>query len=374
MRDVLIAGAGPAGCIAAILLARAGARVLLVDRARFPRHKLCGDTLNPGARAILRRLGVSAGDEGLPISGMLVTGPEGVRVAAHYPAGVTGRAIVRRDLDYSLLRCAVESGAEMEEGFAIRGPVVDDRGRVTGVEVAGTDGRARAVHAPLVIAADGRESRLARALGLACHPRRPRRWAVGAYFEGVAATGDCGEMHVRAARYIGVAPLPRGLTNVCVVTADRAALRQPASLVASAIRGDAELADRFSSARMVGRPVMLGPLAVICRTPGCAGLLLAGDAAGFIDPMTGDGLRFAIRGAELAAAAAVHALDSGDPHAHLRLAAARRREFASKWRFNRVLRRLTGSVPAIRAAELATRMSGWPMSRVIRYAGDVSVA
>ena len=60
MLDVLIAGAGPAGAIAAMVLARAGARVLVLDRARFPRDKLCGDTLNPGALAVLERLGLDA--------------------------------------------------------------------------------------------------------------------------------------------------------------------------------------------------------------------------------------------------------------------------------------------------------------------------
>ena len=90
--DVLIAGAGPAGAIAATVLARAGARVLVLDRARFPRHKLCGDTLNPGALALLKRLGLHAATGGsLPLSGMIVTGTDGVRVLGRYD-GVCGVA------------------------------------------------------------------------------------------------------------------------------------------------------------------------------------------------------------------------------------------------------------------------------------------
>ena len=83
--DVLIAGAGPAGSIAALVLARAGARVTLVDRARFPRDKLCGDTINPGALAILGRLGLGGvTDGGLRIEGMIVSGGGGVRVVGAY--------------------------------------------------------------------------------------------------------------------------------------------------------------------------------------------------------------------------------------------------------------------------------------------------
>jgi flavin-dependent dehydrogenase len=230
------------------------------------------------------------------------------------------------------------------------------------------------VSARVVIAADGRESRLARGVSLARHPERPRRWAVGAYFANVSGMTDRGEMHVRSGHYIGVAPLPGGLTNACVVTDDRARLREPSRLLAESLRNEPELADRFASADMVTRPVVLGPLAVECAAPGMPGMLLAGDAAGFIDPMTGDGLRFALRGAELAAVEALRALETADLLGHVRLAVARRREFAAKWRFNRTVRQLAGSADAVRLASYATRVSSWPISRIIRYAGDLSAA
>src|SRR5438132_8525694 len=97
MYDVVVAGAGPAGAVAATVLARAGARVALVDRATFPRHKLCGDTLNPGVLAVLRRLRLaSAADAcGLPIAGMILTGEDGSTIEARYPANLLARAIRR---------------------------------------------------------------------------------------------------------------------------------------------------------------------------------------------------------------------------------------------------------------------------------------
>ncbi len=372
--DVVVAGAGPAGCMAATILARGGARVLLLDRARFPRDKLCGDTLNPGAMAVLRRHGLDAADGGLPITGMRVTGPGGVGVAVTYPGGRTGRALIRRTFDDAMVRGAAAAGAEVEDGVLVQGPLLDERGGVRGVSVRRGSSGTIEVPAALVIAADGRHSRLARARSLARHADRPRRWAVGAYFTGVSGMTARGEMHVRPDYYIGVAPLPGGLTNACAVTADRGRLREPTGLLADCLRHEPELAERFVSARMVGRPMVLGPLAVECTAPGARGLLLAGDAAGFIDPMTGDGLRFALRGGELAAVEALRALASGAADAHLRLAAERHREFASKWRFNRALRQLAGCADAVRLACFATRLSSWPISRVIRYAGDLSAA
>src|SRR3954447_25604796 len=93
-QDVLIVGGGPAGAIAGLAAARAGARVRILDRATFPRHKLCGDSLNPGALAILRRLGVSDEIEarGLPVGGMIVSGEGGVTIVGRYPQGLHGRS------------------------------------------------------------------------------------------------------------------------------------------------------------------------------------------------------------------------------------------------------------------------------------------
>ena len=96
MHDVVIAGAGPAGSIAALVLARAGVKVALLDRARFPRPKLCGDSINPGALAVLRHLDISHVTEGgLLLDGMLVSGEGGVRVTGLYGGGRTGIALSR---------------------------------------------------------------------------------------------------------------------------------------------------------------------------------------------------------------------------------------------------------------------------------------
>ena len=404
MADVVIVGAGPAGSVAGIVLARAGVRVRLLDRATFPRDTLCGDTVNPGTLDRLRRLGVD-GDldaRALRVDGMRVTGERGDVIDGRYPHGQSGRAIVRRDLDWILLRQAVAAGCEYESAVAVRRATVDESrgaGRVTGV-VAGGDGHERVLSARVVVAADGRHSTLAFGLGLARHPARPRRWAVGGYFENVSlptvnaepaehaenvdqdtlraqralrSTSCFGEMHVRRDCYIGVAPVPGGLTNVCLVRPSGAgdrALADPAGLLMRALAADSQLRDRFADARLVAPPVVLGPLAVESPRTTIDGLLFAGDAAGFIDPMTGDGLRFAVQGGELAAAAALQALEHGWSGVHARLAAERRRAFSSKWRFNRALRALVSSARAVDAAAVATRFAPGILRAVIARAGD----
>ena len=106
--DVLIVGAGPAGSIAALILARAGVRVRIIDRARFPREKLCGDTLNPGALARLESLGLAkrVRAHALPVTGMIVTGPRGARIIGEYGGDLRGAAITRSVLDLLLLEAA----------------------------------------------------------------------------------------------------------------------------------------------------------------------------------------------------------------------------------------------------------------------------
>ena len=389
---MVIAGAGPAGALAAAILVRAGLKVRVFDRARFPRHKLCGDTLNPGALAVLRRHVDVAPliERSDPIHGMRLTGPGGVRVDGAYGGGIAGRSVTRLVLDQWLIERAQEAGAQFEENVAVRDAAMTG-GRIAGVVVHAGSRQPGAgsglVHpARIVIGADGRRSALAIARGLSRQPRRPRRWAIGRYFTGVTGMTNLGEMHVRRGHYIGVAPVPGGLTNVCLVvphppprgrygaTGPLAVmpLSNPGEALLAAVNADPELSARFAGARAVDAPVTLGPMAVDTPAAGEPGLLLAGDAAGFIDPMTGDGMRFALLGAELAAGIVQETLGGNLPvdRAHIELLARRRDAFQSKWRFNRALRALVAVPAGVTAASAAARVLPAMFSAIIRYAGD----
>ena len=241
----------------------------------------------------------------------------------------------------------------------------------------GAKTRAHELRARVVIAADGRRSTLAFALGLARHPPKPRRWAIGAYYESAHGLSSLGEMHIRRGRYIGVAPVPGGIANVCLVRPTKPGdppLRDPGAVLAAELACDPWLRDRFADARLIGPPVVLGPLAVDGSLRHFDGLLIAGDAAGFIDPMTGDGLRFAVRGGVLAADAALEALEQGWRGVHDRLARRRVEEFGAKCRFNRALRALVASPAAILASTIAVRIVPGALSRLVAAAGDCGTA
>jgi flavin-dependent dehydrogenase len=306
---------------------------------------------------------------------MRLTGP-GASVCAPYDAPAVGLALRRRDLDQWLLDEAIRAGARFEGAIAARRPLMDRPGpdtMVKGLVVAASGGVGHDLRLPatMTIAADGRNSPLARALGLTRQTRAPRRWAFGAYAHNVTGITDCGEMHVQARGYIGVAPLPGETVNVCVVTGPRPRGRTPLEVIRLALAAHPELGRRFHAAEFAERPRVLGPLAAETHAPGCAGLLLAGDAAGFVDPMTGDGLHLALRGAVLAAEETLRVLETGDyVGAVRRLDDARRRILGRKLRFNRAVRWLVDRPSAVEWASRGAQIAPGLIRRAVRYAGD----
>ena len=379
MLDVLIAGAGPAGAIAARALALRGARVLMVDRDAFPRHKLCGDTLNPGAVRLLAGIGLTGGAlaSGLPIAGMRVTGP-GASVTARYSDAHRGVSLLRRDLDLWLVEQAIIAGVRFEPGFTAQGALTVGAGETTavrGLVLRDPDGTITRMPASVTIAADGRRSAVARSVGLGSQPVSPRRWAYGVYFRAEAPPEPeiLGEMHVRKGWYAGVVRVPGDLVNVCVVVDRPAAGQQPMDLVRDHLRRDPDLRARFGQKEPVGPVSILGPLAVDASAPGVPGLFTAGDAAGFIDPMTGDGLNLAMRGALMAAEESMRVLESGDWEGAVeRLSERRQRELGSKLRFNRLVRGLTASSVGVTAAGLAASLAPGLVRRLVVQAGDAA--
>ncbi len=376
MLDVIVAGAGPAGSVAALVLARAGVRVLIVDRDPMPRDRLCGDLLNPGAVTLLHALGLDpATRQGARvIPAMRVSGPFGGVETDYGPAH--GVSLPRRQLDAWLLDEAIRAGARFHAGDIVRGPLIDDSGepRVRGLVL-----RSRASHletrmpANVVIAADGRRSTLARRLGLQTSRSRAARWAFGAHVSGVGAMTDAAEIHARHGWCLGLTPLPEGIVSLWVSLPSRPEGRSPQDVIRRVLGRDRELLARLEHVQFDEGVGVAGPLAVGTRAPGAPGLLLAGDAAGTVDPSTADGLSLAIQGGRLAALEAMNTLEDGEfAIAVGRLADARQRALGRKLQFDRWVRRCVATPVAVDAASMGARVFPGAVRLAVRYAGDVS--
>ena len=358
-------GGGPAGASTALFLARAGARVTVLDRASFPRTKPCAEYLSPQASRVLSEMGALDGVEragAAHLAGMTVRAPNGAIlkgdfVAAHgYRAfRDRGLALRRAVLDTILLERARDAGAELREGLRVTDVVRDDTGRATGVTVMDDAGSRRTMNASLVIGADGLRSVVARRLDLARSRWWPPRIALVAHYENFGGVTSWGEMHVeRDVGYVGLASVDAGLTNVAMVVPRSAAAEVSADRTAFFerwLRARPQLAGRVAGARLASPVLATGPFASHARRGWAPGAALVGDAADFFDPFTGEGIYAALRGGELLAPFALASLGASSARAAddaLRgYESARKREFAGKWIVERLIGAAVAYSPAI---------------------------
>jgi len=341
--DVVIVGGGPAGSSLAVSLARSGVRVVVLDRARFPRPKPCAEYLSPQASRVLASMGVLEEVErsgAAQLAGMTVRAPDGTRVVGEFAGcavkGFRDRGLsARREiLDDILLRAARNAGADVMEGAHVVDVVREASGRVRGVRT--VDGTERSAN--VVIGADGLRSIVARRLGLSHSAAWPRRYALVTHYRGVGDVGECGEMHVERGGFVGIADVGGGLTTVALVVPSKRAREFAAGREAFLDRWLAErpqLAGRFAGATRVSPVVATGPFASRARRAWHPGAALVGDAADFFDPFTGEGIYAALRGGEMLAPFVLDTLGADTAReADHSLAAydrLRRREFGGKW-------------------------------------------
>jgi menaquinone-9 beta-reductase len=244
------------------------------------------------------------------------------------------------------------------------------RGRDTSMEVTGTlaDGSTLTQRSRLIVGADGVRSAVARSLQLTLPVRWPRRLGLVAHYEGVRGLGETGEMHVAHDAYCGLAPQPAGLTNVALVVGLEAVRRASLSVdefFKVKLGSMPGIAERLAGARRVDRVRGVGPLAHRVRRASTDGALLVGDAAGFLDPFTGEGIYKALRGAEIAADVAHSALRHGDvrPTTLARYDQARRDAFRAKDALCLLVQMFIGATPLLEYA--ATRLADRPTERVV---------
>ena len=212
-------GAGPAGSSLAARLGSLGRSVLLVDSARFPRDKMCGEYLGAGCLPLLDQIGALGEVLRHGHRGRVVTAcsPGGVVFTARYPEGLHSLSLRRAELDSILLQCARRcSSVEVREGFRAEKLLIEDD-QVCGVKGRVPGGQEETLRARVTIGADGRNSMVARGLRVfRWHPWR-RRFALGLHYEGVQPAGEGAEVYVGRSLYGILNHQKNGAVNVSIV-------------------------------------------------------------------------------------------------------------------------------------------------------------
>jgi flavin-dependent dehydrogenase len=288
--------------------------VLVLDREHFPRDKPCGEFINPAAVQALARLGVLGtvkAQQPVAIRGWALHPYRAPSFRASFAPGIGGIGLPRRVLDALLLDHARERGAEVRTGVQVLDVVRAGGDRITGARARDSAGREHEIAARLVVGADGLRSVIVRRLGLLRRTPRLRKIALTSHLRTSRDLGGYGRFLMHGNMYIGVAEVGAGLLGVAVV-ASREEMQHVAGRPDEYF--DCALAREplFTDAERVEAVMATGPFDWPTRCAVADGALLVGDAAGYYDPFTGQGIYRALRGAELAVEALDRALRGGD--------------------------------------------------------------
>ncbi len=334
--DFIVAGGGPAGSSAAWRAATSGAKVLLLDKAVFPRDKPCGDGLTPRAVHSIGRLGLENELKAFNRVDRLRVNGAGRQLTFDWPKSETfpdhGYVVARTDLDELMLRHAQAAGAEVREGTAVVAPIVED-GQVVGV-VAKRDGSTEEIRSRVVIAADGASSPTGRALGIIAESTRPMGFAMRAIFDSGRPASDDNVIESHLELYdSGGALLPgygwifpmgpgssgtrrinvgvgflstykgwRDVNNAHLMEAYLNLLRRSYDVP--------DIGPLRESGQLKGWRL---PMAFAMTPPWRPGCMAAGDAAGVVNPFNGEGISEAVESGVLAVDVALRAFDGRGP-------------------------------------------------------------
>jgi len=319
--DVIIVGGGPAGSTAAMYLAKAGKKILLVDKVLFPRDKTCGDAQGRRAANIMKELGIYEEYAQLPgqkIYGLTLSSPNGTQVhldVADRNGPAPGYVHKRMVFDNFLFQNAAKSVQTKQ--LHVKDVIVEE-GFAKGIVGVNEKGETEEVRAKLVLGADGSLSVVARKFGLADNPTNHNISALRIYYKNVKGTTDRIEIHLvkdLIPGYFWIFPLPEGEANVGLGMIIKDMQEKKINLkeaVLNEIKTNPLFKDRFAEAVAL-EDVKGWTLPVASHHRKCYGngFMLLGDAASLIDPLSGEGVGNAMISGKLSAQIAVQALEKG---------------------------------------------------------------
>ncbi len=334
MYDAVVVGAGPGGSTAATVMARAGMNVLMVDRSRFPRDKICGDAISGKSVEALAALGLLdrvVQSESLGSWGVTFSGPFGDEAAIPFTKAmdrpVAPGFVCRREVfDALLFEAAVEAGVQVWQDTEVESLLWKDQ-RVSGIRAqrgkpasGSVSTLTEKVEAPLVIGADGAYSSVVRELGMPQMNERHYVAGLRAYYEGVTGFHPRNHIEIHFVEesipgYFWIFPMAEGRANVGMGMLSSVIKKRGIRLkpLLDLLVAHPRFRDRFSGARRIGPVRGWGlPLGSKPRRMAGAGWMLVGDAASLIDPFTGEGIGNAMISGLLAAAWAEKASAASD--------------------------------------------------------------
>ncbi|NEE00304.1 geranylgeranyl reductase family protein [Phytoactinopolyspora halotolerans] len=400
--DVIVVGAGPAGSTTAYYLARSGLDVLLLEKASFPRDKVCGDGLTPRAVRQLVRMGVDTSGPGwIRNKGLRIVGG-GMRLHLPWPDLVSypgyGLVRTRLDFDHLLARHAAAAGARLMQRTKVSGPVVDEAtGRVVGVRATplGENGRSAGAavtyRAPLVVAADGTSSRMATALDIHKRDDRPMGVAVRTYFKSprhdddwmeswleLWATNDRGGRDLLPG-YGWIFGAGDGTSNVGlgITNTSKAFGRVDYKDLLRRWVAETPAEWGFIEENQVGeiRSAAL-PMGFNRQPHYSRGLLLVGDAGGMVNPFNGEGIDYAMEAASTAAMVIADALSRDADTARERVLegypAALKREHGGYFTLGRIFLRLIGDPRIMKIATNHGLPRPWLMKFTLKLLANLT--
>jgi len=330
--DAIVVGAGPSGCSTAIFLANAGHEVLLLDKASFPREKVCGDAFSGKSIGVARELGVLPEIPKKPhgiVRGLTLVAPNGKKVSVPFPnadgENFAGYTIARVDVDGILIAAArAHQKIKLIENFTVNSLLKDSAGAVIGVSGASSaEKKVMEFRSRVVVGADGAASSVARLVGTPNVPMAHVYSAVRGYWSGIEGlTQDIELFFIDGVLpgYVWIFPMQEGMANVGlgILSSDVKAGRHPTKILLDAVAKHPAIAARFKNAKLEGRvgswAIPLGSYHKKCVGNGWT---LVGDAASLVDPFSGEGVGNALCSGKYAAGAIGGAIAATPGHAPL---------------------------------------------------------